>query len=66
MAEPTEDYAHEYREPDASYGDGSKHNASDLICNKCHEILYLGDDQWVCSCDGAYFEYARPRRDDDD
>lgn len=49
----------EYRDPDASYGDGVTHHAGDLICNKCKAIVYSSDDGWACDCDGAMYEYAR-------
>lgn len=51
----------EYRDPDASYGDGITHDAGALICNKCgNQVLLFKDGGWACSCDSAMFEDMRP------
>lgn len=59
----------EYREPDASYGDGRTldvvgrvQDAGTMYCNICGSSVWTGDDGWVCDHDSAMFEYARPEQ----
>lgn len=45
----------EYRDPDGHMADNG-----DYICNRCDGIIWSGKDGWVCDCDSATYEYARP------